>query len=332
MLELLLTEGIGDSIVNREAFEEWGDLTTWQHTLGTGPFMLDEVITGTSYTWVKNPNYWEHDENNPENQLPYIDRFRLLEISDFSTQKAAFRTGKIDGLGDYWLHVNVLPKDVKGILRSNPETKVASRPGESWTIGMNFNWDMETAGGKPWGDIRVRQALQMAINREEIAEEFYRGYVTPDPYPLMGSLVKGFFTPFEEWPEETKKYFRYDPEAARQLLAEAGYPNCFKVDLWIGTGQQDPELAQLWKSYLADIGVEMTIVEFEWGELWAHLGANELEDWNQDWAGTQGAPLLRIGGNFTSNGPWNRGRWNDPIIDSKYKQAVAAIAMKSTDA
>ncbi len=286
--------------------------------------MVEEAIEGTSYTWVKNPNYWGHDEDHPENQLPYIDRFRLLEITDFATQKAAFRTGQIDDLGGFYLHVNVLPKQADEILRSNPETQWRTKAGEAWTIGMSFNWDMETAGGKPWGDIRVRQALQMAINREEIAEEYYRGYVTPDPYPLWGSRVKGFYTPFEDWPEETKKYYRYDPEAARQLLAEAGYPDGFKVDLWIGEGQQDPELAQLLKSYFADIGVDMTIVQYEWGDYWAHLLKWELTDWNQDWAATQSAPGPRLTCCFVTRSGGSRQQWDDPFVNRNTELMLAA--------
>ena len=73
MLGLLLTEGVGDSVVNKETLEAHGELENWEHALGSGPFLLTEVVEGTSYTWEKNPNWWGEDPRYPGNQLPYIE-------------------------------------------------------------------------------------------------------------------------------------------------------------------------------------------------------------------------------------------------------------------
>ena len=66
------------SIEAHEAVEKWGDLDDWHHAIGTGPFILKDFVPGSSATLVKNPNYWGHDEQNPQNQLPYIDTLKIL--------------------------------------------------------------------------------------------------------------------------------------------------------------------------------------------------------------------------------------------------------------
>ena len=77
---------------------------------------------------------------------------------------------------------------------------------------------------EPWSDIRVRQALSMAIDFDAIAENYMRGWGDASPVGIIGKAVLGYFMPFEEWPDELKQYYRYDPEAAEELLDEAGYP------------------------------------------------------------------------------------------------------------
>ena len=323
MLGLILTEGYGDSVVNKESLEEHGDLENWENALGSGPFLLTEVVEGTSYTWQKNPNWWADDPRYPGNQLPYIDTFRLLDIRDWAAQKAAYRTGKVDELGGWASVVTITPSQVDSIIDSNPETEQFVRWPEGWGIGMRMD-DPD----KPWADIRVRRALQKAIPTEEIANDYYGGYTEPAIYPMFGSLVKGFHTPYEEWDEETRANHDYDLEAAKALMAEAGYPDGFEVSLWLGTGEQDPELAQIVKGYLSEIGVDVTIEEMEWGVYWSRMTDGELEEWHWDWTGPQGSPLPRLTGFHTSDSPMLKKFWNDPVIDDGVADALAATDME----
>ena len=76
----------------------------------------------------------------------------------------------------------------------------------------------------PFNDIRVRQALSLAIDQESIAESYMQGWGDASPQGPTGANVLGYVVPFAEWPEETKQYYRYDPEEAERLLDEAGYP------------------------------------------------------------------------------------------------------------
>jgi peptide/nickel transport system substrate-binding protein len=239
------------SILPKEAIEMYGDLNDWQRVIGTGPYILVDYVDGASMTSVRNPNYWGYDEHFPENQLPYIDTMKRLIIPDQATARAALRTGKIDYMEMIgWEHM-------ENLLETNPKLQVEKLP---WGgAGIMVQHDK-----KPWSDIRVRKALQMSIDLETIAATHYGGYVDPTPPGLIG--VPGYSTPYEEWPQEVKDGYAYNPEGARQLLAEAGYPDGFKCTL-AASSFQDIALAEILQSYFADIGVDMEINVME-GPVW----------------------------------------------------------------
>jgi ABC-type transport system substrate-binding protein len=143
-----------NSILAPEAIEKYGDLTTsnWKHVVGTGPFILKDYVAGSALTWARNPNYWMHDPFFPENRLPYIDILKVLIIPDISTRMAAIRTAKIDKVYD------VLWEDAESLIKTNPELKwIQFTSGAIPAIMMNNE-------SKPFTDVRVRQALMMAVN------------------------------------------------------------------------------------------------------------------------------------------------------------------------
>jgi len=320
ILPALLTEGIGDHIVCRDAVEEFGDLTLWESQIGTGPFMLTDYVDGSSVTWTKNPNYWGIDERFPgkDYRLPYVDEVVALIISDQATRIAAFRTGKIDEHGDLSGHVRLSPELAEAIIKTNPGTNHAVHALYSWAIGFAMN-----NPDSPWMDIKVRQALQMAINLEDISKIHYKGYVDATPYPQFGKCVVGFYTPYEEWPEEVKQYFRYDPERAKQFLTEAGYPDGFKVKCLLSPAYSDRDLAMVVKGYFADIGVDVEYEEVDAGVYWGKLLAFELEEWTWDYAGAAGDPMVRVRRYEDPRGARMYRMWTDPYIEELVDRAQA---------
>ena len=79
-----------------EVIEQHGDVRDWRNLVGTGPFMLTDIVEGASLTYTKNPDYWGYDEKYPENRLPYVDELTRLEIPEEATALAALRSGRID--------------------------------------------------------------------------------------------------------------------------------------------------------------------------------------------------------------------------------------------
>ncbi len=238
-----------NNIVPREAVELWGDVNDPEHIIGTGPFIMESYVVGSSITHVRNPNYWGYDERYPENQLPYIDRSKMLIITDASTALAGFRTGKIDRLGSIgW-------EDLELLKESNPDIVITPDFPQAVAIWMR-------ADDEYFADINVRRAMQMAVDIETIAATYYGGYSTAEPSGPVGH--PGWKTPYSDWPQELKDSYTYNPEKAEELLAEAGYPDGFKTEIVVSTSQ-DTDLMQVIQGYLADIGVEAEIKLMESG-------------------------------------------------------------------
>jgi len=218
----------------------------WKNLIGTGAFMLDDYVSGSAISYVRNPNYWKNDPFFPENQLPYLDSFKILIIPDKSTQMAGLRTGKIDNL------LSIRIEDVEPLLMTNPELEW--RWDKAGIFRLSFRNDTS-----PFDDARVRRALWLAIDHPTILEDYLDG-----KGQLLTSGVRdipehgGMFIPLEELPERVQEMYQYHPDKARQLLAEAGYPNGFKTEV-ICWSTEHVDMLSIIKAQLAEVGIELIL-------------------------------------------------------------------------
>jgi len=231
--------------VPREWVEQ-NDLANWQNVVGTGPWILTDFVSDSSMTVSRNQNYWGYDERHPKNQLPYANKITALAIKDVATKVAAVRTGKIDVLSNLgWQQANVLKE-------SNSDLQVLKNEGSS-SLGLQMKVD--TA---PFTDIRVRTALQMSLDLNAIAKTHYNGLTDGTPAGIAPQNLKQYSFQYADWSQQLKDEYSYNPTKAKELLAEAGYPNGFKTNT-IASGMFDAELLQIIKSYFNEIGVDMEI-------------------------------------------------------------------------
>ena len=255
--------GFGHAICAREVIEHYPDLNTWQRQLGTGAFMLTDYVAGASSTLTRNPDYWRKDPFFPENQLPYVDEVKWLVVPDYSTQLAALRTGKADAVRE------VTWEDALSLERTNPELKSVDYPANAQTLFWRLD-NLEF----PWADQRVRRALWLAVDNKEIDETFYGGTASWYPnYPLFPSNEYGdMIVPFEELPESTRELYEYHPDKAKELLAQAGYPDGFKMKVVMRS--TDVDLWSIVQNYWEQVNVEMEMDVKEQGvytsQLWGH--------------------------------------------------------------
>ncbi|MEL6982342.1 MAG: ABC transporter substrate-binding protein [Actinomycetota bacterium] len=190
-------------ILPAEALEEGYDRTNT--VIGTGPFLLDEREVDVKTSYVRNPNYWDVDENG--NQLPYLDGIETLVINDTQQVIAAFKAGEID----------IMTNGMSPELREQLMTDFPDAFFGEWIdagmgqIGINVD-------RPPFDDIRVRQAISLAIDRDGMGETLRGGGTIPSNVaPALADYVL---------PEdERREYLYYDPERAKELLAEAGFPD-----------------------------------------------------------------------------------------------------------
>ena len=246
-------------ILPREVVEEYGDIQDWRNLVGTGPFMFTDWVDGSSMTWEKNPDYWGTDEKFPENQLPYVDVTRVLVMKDEATRIAAMRTAKGDYMG--WLANSAISttEQAEALLKTNPDISLIPYAYRS-TTSTAFNVDKA-----PFDDIRVRRAMQMALDLDTINTIYFKGWATVAPMGQVGTGAIEYVTPFAEWPEDIKQYYMYNPEGAIALLDEAGFtPDENGVRIKgssVFHATSDLALADIFADYWRDIGVDIEIVK-----------------------------------------------------------------------
>jgi peptide/nickel transport system substrate-binding protein len=204
------------AIVPREAVEKFGDLSTM--AIGAGPFLLDQYVKGERTVMKRNPDYW--DKN-----LPYVDGANWVTIMDAGTMLAAYKSDQIDvGAGPYE-GVPLTKLDYEELLK-NPKLVNLKQPSLSYgTLELN-------ASVKPYDDKRVRQAIWLGMDRQQFIDKISLGEGVP-----QGVLSNGLnFWALSQ--DEIKPYITADYQKAKQLLAAAGFPNGFDMDLDTSGGVQ----------------------------------------------------------------------------------------------
>jgi peptide/nickel transport system substrate-binding protein len=181
----------------------------------------------------------------------------------------------------------------------------------------------------PFNDIKVRRAMQQAIDLPAIAKNYYHGLIEPYPDTLTSRYIsksmKGWGFPYEEWPQELKDEYAYNPTMARQLLAEAGYPKGFKTNIVVAA-DAEMDLLQIVKSYFAQVGVDMEIKPMEAAEFVSFVQINHKHDQlSHTPAGALGhtaPPLLQLMW-LKKGSPKNQMQMiDDPVCDSFYEKAI----------
>ena len=219
-------------IMDKESTESRDPGDVMVKAIGTGAYRFVEWVKGSYIRMEANADYWEG--------APSINKVEIRPITESSTRFAALVSGQVD-------IVTGIPVELFDKVKENPKLQVVSRPARrSIFLGIG------NKPGSPTADIRVRKAMYMAINEDEIIAKIMRGHATPaaqvpDP-PTIGY-------------NETIKRLAYDPEMAKNLLKEAGYEKGFDITL---TGPndryvQDAKIAEAVARYLAKIGIRVQL-------------------------------------------------------------------------
>jgi peptide/nickel transport system substrate-binding protein len=168
----------------------------------------------------------------------------------------------------------------------------------------------------PWYDIRVRHALAMAIDNEELLNAYYGGEGALLSWPISAVLVEwaDIHIPLNELPESIRELFEYHPDKARQLLAEAGYPDGFKTEIVCSSAYAD--LLSVIKEYWANIGVELELLVKD-AAVYSSIRVRKTHK-QMIVAPLSGALPFK----FYVTGPgkvWNMSIVDDPVINEAYE-------------
>ena len=281
----------------------------WKNANGTGPFMLADYVQGNALTYAKNDVYWDKETIGTQSyKLPFVDKIVYRTIKDESAYMTALRTAKLDVLeGVRWSAVDEIKKNAPAI------------KWKRWvsTGGTFLSMRVDT---KPFDDIRVRRALNMAVNKQEIVSSYYGGNAVLFGYPMHPDYV-GYYEPLDKMPVAAQELFVYNPEKAKALLAEAGFPKGFSFKVQVCSCAPDHmDLLPLVAAYLDKVGVKLEIQPMEYG---AFLSAMTTKTHAAGYLMQNGHtnPTTSIRKSFVTKQTWNPSLYSDPEFDKRMAAA-----------
>jgi len=310
------------SVVPREAIEHYGD-EFGHHPVGTGPFQFKMWREGEKLIFRKNPRYFEHDERG--HKLPYLDAVAISFISDKQSEFLEFIKGNLDFLS------GLSPANKDELLtrsgRLNPKydgkIKLLSQPYlNTEYLGFLVDTSMEKVRNSPVSQEKVRKAINYGFNRKKMMKYLRNNIGTP---ATQGFLPKGLpaFSP------DSVTGYTYDPDKARKLLKEAGYPNGEGLEeITLTTTDDYRDLCEFIQHQLSEIGIEIAI-EISTGATFRDMVANSKllffrGSWIADYPEAENYLALFYSKNFSPGGP-NYTHFNNPHYDSLYEEALNTL-------
>jgi peptide/nickel transport system substrate-binding protein len=249
----VLANPISMPIIARECVEKFGDLKKAESVVGTGPWMLASYRQNVGVTLIRHPAYFRTG-------LPYIDRVEIVVDEDNASRISAFLAGRYDLGWEFpgtvnrtdWLQI----KDT--LQRRRPNLKTAE-----FVSNVETHISMRTDRA-PFNDVRVRQAVSLAIDRQEVIDAVLEG---------VGVVNPAFPAALKDWAVSSTqlgdgaRYLKYDAVEARRLLAAAGYSKGFPASLCFATYGSTTlvDAAQLVLKYLKNVGIDATLDTKEYG-------------------------------------------------------------------
>jgi len=290
------------AIVAKDAAEKFGDLKKAESFVGTGPWMLESYRPNQGATLVRNPHYFVQG-------LPYIDRIEITVDEDNASRIASFLAGKYD-LG--WENPGTINRTDWVQIRDSVKQK---RPGirtAEFPSNVMSHISMRT-DQKPFSDVRVRQAMSHAIDRQAIIDAVAEGVGVVNP--AVPAALRDWSLPIDQLGEGAR-YFKHDPAEARRLLAAAGYPNGFQGSMCFTTYGSTVliDSVQLVLKQLKDVGIDAKLDQKEYG---AYISSCFYGNFPSMTYGPQ-TPFLEpdsfLYGQYYPGEPRNQSHINDPVV------------------
>ena len=209
------------------------------HPIGTGPFKFVEWVKGDRVTLEANPDYWRGK--------PKVQRVTFRFVPETATRIASLLNGETD------IIENIPPDQVERVAGS--PNAVVGKTSDGMIVAY---YQFDTRAESPVKNRKVREAINHAIDWDTIVKDLLRGHARRRPVPL---------DPGDLGMNAGVKTFAYDPEKAKKLLAEAGYPGGFTFTMPTSNGRymEDRAVTEAIAAYLGKVGIKATVQPTEWG-------------------------------------------------------------------
>ncbi len=283
----------------------------WKNAVGTGPYLVSKVVKGSRHEYLPNPDYWDRETiDGKEYKLPLNAKVVTHIIKDESAAVAAIRTGKVDIMEAIrWQFVDELK-------RTAPKLRIEPYLG---TGGMFIALRNDQ---KPFNDVRVRRAMNLAVNQKEIQQALLNGNGALLNYPFSKRWT-GLYTPIEKLSPAGQELFDYNPEKAKKLLAEAGYPSGFEFDVMASSANPySMELLPILQAYYQRVGIKMNAKTLEYAAFRSHM-RKDSQSAGYLMANGEGNPFSVLRKSFVTGQTWNPAMHADEKFDAMYKTALS---------
>lgn len=305
------------NIVPHEVVERWGK-DYRSHPCGTGPFMFSYWDEGNCLCLLKNPNYWQRDSSG--NRLPYLDAVQISFIDSKATEFLMFLQHKVDFVNGIDGSFKDLILNKEGTLKDEFKSKFHLEKNTYLnTEYMGFLTDTlnPLLNDEPTRNVLVRRAINYAVNRQKIVTYYKNGMGIPATKGFIPAGIPGF--------DSAASYgYDYNPEKARQLLAEAGYPGgkglkpikMLVPDNWV-------DIVNFIASELQDVGIPATIETMQPNILKQQMSSSQALFFRADWlADYPDAETFLVVFNSSQPAPPNYTRFKNDTFDKWYNQSL----------
>jgi peptide/nickel transport system substrate-binding protein len=265
-----------------------------QNPIGTGPFKFESFTAGRRSTFLRNENYWRENE-------PHLDELRILNFSDDNALINALLATQVDAIGQ-------VPLALLEVLETDPRVDILNSETGMW---LPFTMRVDRA---PFDDVRVRQAFRLVVDREQMVEQVLSGH---------GTVGNDMYAPFDAGYAKNLPQRVQNIKRAKELLAEAGFPNGLDVELVTAPIQAGAvEAAQVFAQQALAAGINVSIRRVD---TTTFFGDDYLEwDFAQDfWYTRNFLPQVNSGSLPTS--PYNETHWANPRFIELVDEARTTI-------
>jgi peptide/nickel transport system substrate-binding protein len=278
-----------------------GDEINWlSEGIGTGPYRLVEYVSNDRVVYTCNEDYWKPG-------VPCIRDLTLKVLTDEQSRVAALRSGEIDG--------GTLTADVARTLENDESLQILEGLFAAPRV-IQFN----TVEDVPWRDVRVRQAINLAIDRQEIIDNVYGGSAE-----LTGAIAPGY----GDWPlpeERLQELYTPNVEQAMALMQEAGLQDGFDVTLQaIAAPREFTQIAEIVREQLRPLNINVTVEPLEIGTFATNIGDGTFQ-WASTGRGMRGDPsgfVVDFRSGTALHVKWFGDGWSNEEIDGLYDEALA---------
>jgi peptide/nickel transport system substrate-binding protein len=301
--------------VPREAVEKYGD-DFFKHPVGVGPFRFIEWVPDQRIILERNPKYWQKDPAG--NQLPYLDRIEISQINDANSEHLEFLSGHLDL--QYPLPMDRWEDIFTGDLEIQPNYSQFQVQCAN-TMRIEYIGLLNT--DPLFKNMKVRQALNYAVNREEISATILRYRSVPNGGSVVPRSMPGY--PAADGP------YHYDPKHALELLEEAGYPEgkgLPEITLQLNSqGKENVKIAEVIQGYFAAIGITMKLQVVDWRVHLDTVREGKVPffriGWLNDYPSPENSLMLLATSGIPPEGE-NYARYSNPEFDRLYEAALAS--------